>query len=99
MLVSHLIQKESETGATRCPLAQQPILDGACYLNRQQKCQCVCDIFQRWLRRAGADKWFFHFSRLILDELHLQTGADMSTGPQIPQCVSGVSNPQTCGEQ
>lgn len=45
MLVSHLIQEESETGATRCPLAQQPILDGGCYLNRQQKCQCICDIF------------------------------------------------------
>lgn len=45
MLVSHLIQEEPETGAPRCPLAQQPILASGCYLNLQQKCQCICDIF------------------------------------------------------
>lgn len=97
MLVSHLIQEESETGATRCPLAQQPILDGG-YLNRQQECQCICDIFLKMAEETRS--W-----QMILPLLPANFGLAAFTNrcwhihrsQNSSVCLFGVSNTQTCG--
>lgn len=100
MLVSHLIQEESETGATRCPLTQQPILDGGCYLNRQQKCQYICDIFLKMAEETRS--W-----QMILPLLPANFGLAAFTNrwwhvhrsQHSSLFLFGVSNTQTCGAE
>lgn len=92
-----MLVESSETGATRCPMAQQPILDGGCYLNRQQKCQCICDIF---LKMAEETRSWQMILPLLLANFGLAAFTNRcwyvhrSQNSQV--CLFGVSNTQIC---
>lgn len=67
MLVSYLIQEEPETGAPRCPSPSSGSWPWLLFKSTAGVSMDLWHFFPRWLRRPGADKWFFHFSWLILD--------------------------------